>query len=216
MKHNTPIRVMVADDHAIVRTGIMALLQLCGEFELVAEAGDGLEAVELAAATHPDVILMDITMPVMDGPTAAKQICQNAPETKVLFLTSHKDEMVIQQALSAGAAGYLLKEVEAHELTAAIRSVYHGELVLAPKAAQVLMQYAAQHGQPQRGSDLTKREHDVLRLLAKGCNNRQIAQVLALSQGTIKLHVSNILTKLHVTSRTEAVAIAMKFNLVTE
>lgn len=216
MKHNTPIRVMVADDHTIVRTGITAVLQLCEDLEVVAEAGDGLEAVEVAARTHPDVILMDITMPVMDGPTAAKLICENAPKTKVLFLTSHKDEIMIQQALSAGAAGYLLKEVEAHELTAAIHAVYNGELVLAPKAAQVLMQHASQHGKPPLGSDLSKREHDVLRLLAKGCNNRQIAQVLELSQGTIKLHVSNILTKLRVTSRTEAVAIAMKSNLLTE
>lgn len=216
MKHDVPIRVMVADDHAIVRTGIMALLQLCEDFELVTEASNGLEAVEVAARTHPDVILMDISMPVMDGPTAAKLIYENAPETKILFLTSHKDEMIIQQALSAGAAGYLLKEVEAHELTAAIRTVYNGELVLSPKAAQVLMQRATQQGKPQLGSDLTKREHDVLRLLTKGCNNRQIAQVLELSQGTIKLHVSNILTKLRVTSRTEAAAIAMKLNLLTE
>lgn len=216
MKHDVPIRVMVADDHTIVRTGIMALLQLCEDFALVGEAGNGLEAVEMAARTHPDVILMDITMPVMDGPTAAKLICENAPETKILFLTSHKDELIIQQALSAGAAGYLLKEVAAHELTAAIRTVYSGELVLAPKAAQVLMQRAAQQRKPQLGSDLTKREHDVLRLVAKGYNNRQIAQVLELSQGTIKLHVSNILTKLRVTSRTEAAAIAMKLNLLTE
>ena len=216
MKHDVPIRVMVADDHAIVRTGIMAVLQLCEDFDLVAEAGNGLEAVEVAARTQPDVILMDITMPLMDGLTAAKLICENAPETKVLFLTSHKDEMIIQQALSAGAAGYLLKEVEAHELTAAIRTVYNGDLVLTPQATQVLMQSAAHQGKPVLGSDLTKREHDVLRLLAKGCNNRQIAQVLELSQGTIKLRVSNILTKLRVTSRTEAVAIAMKFNLLTE
>ena len=216
MKHDIPIRVMVADDHAIVRTGIMAVLQLCEDFELVGEAGNGLEAVEVAARTRPDVILMDITMPMMDGPTAAKLICKNAPETKVLFLTSHKDELMIKHALSASAAGYLLKEVEAHELTTAIRAVYKGKLVLAPKAAQMLMQQAAQHGKPQLGSDLSKREHDVLRLLAKGCNNRQIAQVLELSQGTIKLRVSNILTKLRVTSRTEAVAIAMKFNLLTE
>lgn len=216
MKGNPPIRVMIVDDHAIVRRGLAAVLQSCAEFELVAEASDGLEAVELAAQIQPDVILMDLTMPTMDGASATRLICESAPGSKILMLTSHKDERLIQQALSAGAVGYLLKAIEVRELTAAIHSAYSGALVLAPVATQLLMQKASQHGEPVLGSNLTKREHDVLHLLTKGCNNRQIAQVLVLSQGTIKLHVSNILTKLRAASRTEAVAIAMKFSLLVE
>ncbi len=216
MKGNEAIRVMIADDHAIVRTGLIAVLHSCGGFELVGEASNGLEAVEMAALTHPDVILMDLTMPKMDGPTAIRLISEKAPESKILILTSHKEEKLIQQALSAGAAGYLLKEIETRELAAAIRTVYNGDLVLAPEAARLLVQTASQHGKLVLGSDLTKREHDVLGLLVKGYNNSQIAQALVLSRATIKLHVSNILAKLQAASRTEAVAIALRCNLLTE
>ena len=216
MESKPPIRVLIADDHAIVRTGLIAVLQACEGFELVGEASNGLEAVEMTQHMQPDVVLMDLSMPIMDGPTATRLICEKMSGTKILILTSHKEEKLIQQALSAGADGYLLKEIEARELATAIRKVYGGVPVLIPEAAQILWQKAAKHGEPALGSDLTKREHEVLGLLVKGCNNQQIADLLELSRATIKLHVSNILAKLHVTGRTEAVVIALKHNLLPE
>jgi two-component system, NarL family, response regulator LiaR len=212
MKHHSRIRVMLVDDHLMVRRGLATFLKVFDDLELAGEAANGLAAVQLCAQLHPDVVLMDMVMPDMDGATATHLIRQQDPAVQVLALTSFKEEKLVQNALQAGAIGYLLKDVSADELAQAIRAAHAGRATLSPEAAQALVHAANQPPEP--GHDLTEREGAVLALLVEGLNNTQIAGRLAVSPSTIKSHVSNILSKLGVASRSEAVALAVRNKLV--
>jgi len=209
------IRVMLVDDHAVVRSGLAAFLYAYDDLQLVAEAADGEEAIRLCERVHPDVILMDLIMPRMDGPTATRILRERYPDIKILVLTSFKEDNLVHDALRAGAIGYLLKNATADELANAIRAAHQGRATLAPEAAQVLIHAATHPEGPTLGHDLTEREHEVLNLMAKGLDNNQIAERLIVSRSTVKFHVSNILSKLNATSRTEAVAVALQHNLVS-
>jgi len=208
-----PIRVMLVDDHAMVRRGLATFLKVYDDMELVAEAANGEAAVQLCAQVLPDVVLMDMVMPDADGVTATHAIRQQHPEVQIIALTSFKDRDLVQSALQAGAIGYLLKDVSADALAEAIRAAHAGRGTLSPEAAQALVQAA--HQPPAPGHDLTKRERDVLALLVEGLNNTQIARRLVVSPSTIKSHVSHILAKLGVASRTEAAALAVRHQIVT-
>jgi NarL family two-component system response regulator LiaR len=204
---------MLVDDHAMLRRGLATFLKVYDDLELACEAASGEEAIQLCAQVRPDVVLMDMVMPDMDGVTATRAIRQQHPEVQVIALTSFKDKGLVQDALQAGAIGYLLKDVSADVLAEAIRAAHAGRATLSPEAAQALVQAAAQPPRP--GHDLTKRERDVLALLVEGLNNTQIAGRLGVSPSTIKSHVSHILAKLDVASRTEAVALAVRHRIVT-
>jgi NarL family two-component system response regulator LiaR len=214
MSELSPIRVMLVDDHAVVRSGLAAFLLASDDLELVAEASDGAEAVRLCERSQPDVILMDLIMPRMDGATATRAIRERHPHIQVLILTSFKEENLVQDALKAGAIGYLLKNVTADELADAIRAAYRGRPTLAPEAAQALIHVATHANDLPPGHDLTERERDVLQLMVQGLDNKEIAKSLIVSRSTVKFHVSNILSKLQATSRTEAVALALQHNLI--
>jgi NarL family two-component system response regulator LiaR len=207
-----PIRVMLVDDHAVVRSGLGAFLYVFDDLDLVAEAKDGKEALQLCEKIMPDVILMDLVMPVMDGAAATKEIRQRWPNIQVVALTSFKEDDLVQAALQAGAIGYLLKNVSADELANAIRAAYQGKPTLAPEAAQALIHAAVKPGKPDYG--LTHREEEVLALMSEGMSNVDIAEKLYVSRSTVKFHVSSILSKLGVTSRTEAVAMALQQKLI--
>jgi NarL family two-component system response regulator LiaR len=187
-------------------------LKVFDDLELVGEAADGEAAIQLCAHIMPDVILMDMVMPDMDGVTATGLIRQRFPTVQVIALTSFKEERLVQGALQAGAISYLLKDVSAEKLAQAIRAAHGGRSTLSPEAAQALVQAATQP--PPIGNDLTEREKAVLILMVAGLNNTEIAEELGVSPSTIKSHVSHILAKLSVTSRTEAVALAVRHNLV--
>ncbi len=214
MSDSAVIRVMLVDDHAVVRSGLAAFLLAHDELELVAEAADGEAAVRLCERWQPDVILMDMMMPRMDGAAATRAIRERYPHIQVLILTSFKEDNLVQDALKAGAIGYLLKNVTADELVKAIHAAYQGRPTLAPEATQALIHTTNQYGRPVLGDDLTPREREVLHLMVKGLDNHVIADTLIVSRSTVKFHVSNILSKLHATSRTEAVVIALQNNLV--
>lgn len=206
-----PIRVMLVDDHAMVRLGLATFLKVFDDLELAGEADSGEAAIELCGQILPDVILMDLMMPDMDGATATRLIRQQYPKVQVVALTSFKEEQIVQNALKAGAIGYLLKDVSADELARAIRAAHLGRATLSPEAAQALVNAANQPPAP--GQDLTVREREVLSLMIEGLNNTQIAERLVISPSTIKTHVSHILAKLGVASRTEAVALALRHGL---
>jgi NarL family two-component system response regulator LiaR len=216
MTSTETIRVMLVDDHAVVRSGLAAFLQMYDDLSLVAEAADGEEAVRRCAQSKPDVILMDAMMPRLDGPGATRIIRERFPEVQILILTSFKEDNLIEDALDAGALGYLLKNVGAEELAGAIRSVYRGEPILAPEATKALIQATTQRRAVTLGHDLTDRERDILQLLAKGMDNLQIANTLFVSTATVKFHISNILSKLNASNRTEALVIALEHNLITK
>src|SRR5438105_3337397 len=205
------IRVLIADDHAMVRSGLAAFLMASDDLELVGEASNGSEAVRACAETRPDVVLMDLVMPGMDGPTAIREIHQSFPDVHVIALTSFPEEDLVQRALESGAISYLLKNIGADELAGAIRGANAGRSTLAPEAAQALIQRT--RVQPQ-AFDLTPREREVLGLMAKGLSNPEIAQRLVVGRSTAKFHVSSVLTKLGVSSRTQAVALALQHRLV--
>jgi two-component system, NarL family, response regulator LiaR len=208
----TVIRILIVDDHAVVRSGLSKFLLVNQDMQLVAEASDGKEALQMTALHQPDVILMDLMMPVMDGIEATRLIHQRYPQVKVLALTSFSEQNLVQGALQAGAIGYLQKNVTAAELAGAIRSAYAGRMSLSQEAAQALAQSATQAHLP--GNTLTERELDVLRCMVEGLNNQEIAARLFISLGTVKFHISNIFQKLGVDSRVEAVKLAIMQKLV--
>jgi len=212
MNNKEPIRVMLVDDHAVVRSGLSAFLMVFDDLEFVGEASSGEEALRLCKTVRPDVVLMDLVMPGMDGATATQAIRQECPEIQVIALTSFKEQELVQGALRAGAIGYLLKNVSADELVSAIRAAHAGKPTLAPEAAHVLIQ-ANQNPLPV-GSDLTDREQEVLALMIEGLSNPEIAERLVVSRSTVKFHVSSILSKLNVSTRTQAVTLALQNKLV--
>ena len=204
---------MLVDDHMMVRRGLATFLMVFDDLELVGEAENGAAALHLCAQVLPDVILMDMHMPEMDGATATRAIRQQFPHVQVIALTSFKEGELIKKALEAGAIGYLLKDVSVDDLARAIRAAHAGRATLSPEAAQTLVETANQPPVP--GLDLTEREREVLILMIEGLNNTQIAGRLTVSPSTIKSHVSNILSKLGVASRTEAVTLALRNNIVS-
>ena len=207
------IRVMLVDDHSMVRKGLATFLKVFDDLQLVGEAESGAEAIKLCMETSPDVVLMDMVMPEMDGATATAFIREKHPHIQILVLTSFKEGELIKKALAAGAIGYLLKDVSAEDLARAIRSAYAGRATLSPEAAQSLVETS--NLPPVPGLDLTERERDVLALMVEGLSNTQIAGKLSVSSSTIKSHVSNILSKLGVASRTEAVALALRNHILS-
>ncbi|MCX6037815.1 MAG: response regulator transcription factor [Chloroflexi bacterium] len=208
-----PIRVMLVDDHTMVRRGLATFLKVFDDLQLAGEAESGAAAIQLCGEILPDVVLMDMVMPDMDGATATRAICQKYPQVQVIALTSFKEGDLVKNALEAGAIAYLLKDVSADDLVRAIRAAHAGRATLSPEAAQALVETANQPPVP--SLDLTEREHEVLALMVEGLNNTQIAGRLTVSPSTIKSHVSNILSKLGVASRTEAVALTLRHKLVT-
>ena len=209
---SNPIRVMLVDDHTMVRRGLATFLKVYDDLQLAGEAESGEAAVKLCDEVLPDVILMDMVMPIMDGATATRTIRQKFPQVQVIALTSFKEGKLIKNALEAGAIAYLLKDVSADDLVRAIRAAHAGRATLSPEAAQALVETANQPPTP--GLDLTEREREVLALMVEGLNNTQIAGRLTVSPSTIKSHVSNILSKLGVASRTEAVTLALRNRIV--
>jgi NarL family two-component system response regulator LiaR len=207
------IRVMLVDDHNVVRSGLATFLRAYDDLELVGEASNGAEAVDLCHGNKPDVILMDLMMPEMDGIAATRAILTEYPDVKVIAMTSFEEEELVQGVLAAGAISYLLKNVTSDELAAAIRAASMGRSTLSPEAAKVLVQATRPAEQP--WLELTEREREVLGFVVQGQSNRQIADALVISVATVKAHVSSILSKLQVSSRAEAIAYAIKHKLVT-
>jgi len=207
----TMIRVLIVDDHAIVRKGIRALLATERDIQVVGEAGDGAEAIAQAQALHPDVILMDLVMPQVDGIEATRQITARHPSVRILVLTSFAADDKVFPAIKAGALGYLLKDTSPTDLVSAIHQVHRGEPTLEPSIARkVLGELAHPPQEPLTVDPLTERELDVLRLVAQGKSNKEIAEQLVIADMTVRAHVSNILGKLHLASRTQAALYALR------
>lgn len=205
------IRVMVVDDHGVVRSGIAAFLLAFDDLELAGEAANGVEALRVCGRLRPDVVLMDLMMPEMDGVAATRAIRESCPEVQVIALTSFPEEAMVKRALQAGAIGYLLKDASADQLAEAIRAAHAGKPTLAPEAAEALIHATRS---PAPGFDLTEREREVLALMVEGLSNPEIAERLTVSRSTAKFHASSIISKLGVSSRTEAVALAVRHHLV--
>ena len=207
------IRVLIADDHPVVRQGLRTFLELQDDIEIVAEATDGGDAVAKVRELKPDVVLMDLVMPQLDGIEAIRQVREVSPTSKVIVLTSFDDREKVYLSVKAGAAGYLLKDADPQELAEAIRTVQRGDALLNPSIAAKLMQEVAEGGPRAAGETLTERELEVLRHLARGMSNKEIAGALVLSEKTVKTHVSNILGKLQVADRTQAALFAVREGL---
>jgi two-component system, NarL family, response regulator LiaR len=203
------IRVLIADDHAVVRQGLRTFLELQDDIEVVGDAGDGEEAVNAALEGRPDVVLMDLVMPGLDGIEATRRILRERPATRVIALTSFLDDDKVLPAVRAGAAGYLLKDVEPDELVRAIHTVNEGDALLHPAVSARLLRELA-GDEPEADGSLTAREREVLALLARGLPNKLIARELGIAEKTVKAHVSNILAKLDVTDRTQAALLAVR------
>jgi len=208
-----PIRILIVDDHSVVRQGLRMFLSLDGELEVIGEAANGQEAIEIVKKLQPDVVLMDLLMPVMDGISATQVIRRDYPDSEVIALTSVLEDASVVNAVRAGAIGYLLKDTQADELCTAIKAAAAGQVQLSPKAAERLMREIRAPESPEK---LTERETEVLRLLAVGKSNKEIASEMYISETTVKTHVSNILMKLNVPSRTQAALYAVRIGLVSE
>jgi NarL family two-component system response regulator LiaR len=207
----SPIRVLIADDHEIVRKGIRALLATRRDIQVIGEAKDGAEAVTQALALQPDVILMDLMMPRMNGVEATREITASQPGARILILTSFAADEQVFPAIKAGALGYLLKDSSPQELVQAIRQVHRGEPSLDPSVARkLLVELSAPASKPPTPDPLTARELEILRLIAQGKSNKEIAEQLVIAEETVHTHVSNILNKLHLASRTQAALYALK------
>ncbi len=210
---NSPIRVLIVDDHAIVREGLRTLLDEEPTVNVVGEASNGQEGVRQAQAIQPQVVLMDVVMPEMDGIEATRRIRLAVADCQVLVLTSFAEDQKVRDAIQAGAVGYLLKDVLKPELVRAIHAAAHGQPTLHPEAQRHLMRQMTAPGEPSLLPTLTERETDVLRLIARGLSNREIATTLHLTEGTVKGYVSAILAKLEVNDRTQAALYAVKHKL---
>jgi two-component system, NarL family, response regulator LiaR len=212
MSDQQKIRVMLLDDHAVVRSGLGAFLSVLPDLELAGEAENGEQAVARCGQFKPDVILMDLMLPGTDGVNATRLIREKYPTVQVIALTSFQEDALVQRVLQAGAIGYLMKNVSASELAAAIRTAYAGKMTLSSEAAQALLHAAAQ---PDEAQALTERERQVLRYMVDGLSNPEIAEKMVVSLSTVKFHISNILMKLGVDNRVAAVALALQKKLVT-
>jgi len=212
MNDQKPIRVILVDDHAVVRSGLSAFLMVYDDLEFVGEAASGEEAIRLCKKLRPDVVLMDLVMPGIDGAAATQAIREDCPDTQVIALTSFKEQELVQGALRAGAIGYLLKNVSADELVSAIRAAHAGKPTLAPEAANALIK--ASQNPPPVWDDLTPREREILALMVEGLSNPEIAEKLVVSRSTVKFHVSSILSKLGVSTRTQAVTMALQNKII--
>jgi two-component system, NarL family, response regulator LiaR len=212
MTQQENIRVLIVDDHKVVRKGLKAFLMAYDDLILVGEAGSGEEAEIQCTQKRPDVVLMDLVMPGEGGVAATRAICSAYPDTRVIVLTSFEEEDLVEQALKAGATSYLLKNVDTDELAMAVRAAHHGRAVLAPEATQALIHAARKGSEPMY--DLTDREREVLALLVEGLTNPEIAQRLVVKNSTVKFHLGNLYSKLGISTRTEAVALALKHHLI--
>src|SRR6476659_9592215 len=209
-----PIRVLIVDDHSVVRTGLKVFLDLQPDIEVVGEAADGSEGVAVARRLEPDVVLMDLLMPNMDGITAIARIKEERPDIEIVAMTSFIEEEKVTAALEAGATGYLLKDAEAEEVARAVRDAYAGEVHLDPAVTRLLARRMREKkAEPEPVEPLTDREKDVLRLLGQGMSNKEIAATLFISEGTARTYVSNILGKLGLASRTQAALYAVEHKL---
>jgi DNA-binding NarL/FixJ family response regulator len=212
------VRILLADDHTVMRAGLRLLLERHDNFEVVGEAADGREAVEIAAAQKPDVVVMDVAMPHLNGVEAARQILSRNPDTAIVMLSMHSDESYVLRSLKAGARGYLLKDVSLEQLVEAVRTVAGGGSLVAPMVTQRLMAGVARMQNNftslEQPDPLTERETEILRLLSGGYSNKEIANSLKVAEGTVKNHVSNILSKLGVRDRTRAVLKALEMGIV--
>jgi two-component system, NarL family, response regulator LiaR len=206
-----PIRLLIVDDHSVVRQGLRSMIRVLPDMELAGEAAGGQEALDMLDAAKPDVVLMDLLMPEMDGATAIGAIKRRFPELAVIALTTFADAAMVHRALQAGVDGYLLKDVAVDELAQAIRSVYEGRPYLHPEATRHLLRTTTQPTQPDE--KLTAREREVLALLARGRSNKEIADALVISRKTASVHVSNLLAKLQLNSRTQAALYALRFEI---
>ena len=212
MSQEERIRVLIVDDHRLVRSGLITFMQVFPDLELVGEASNGREAVSLCEKVRPNVVLMDLVMPEMDGTTAIREIRARFPDVQVIALTSFKDDDMVRGALEAGAIGYLLKDVGLDELAAAVRAARAGKAALGPEAAEVLLRSA--RAPARLGHDMSARELEVLALMARGLNNREIAGRLVIGETTVKFHVRAILSKLGARGRAEAAVLAVQHHLV--
>jgi NarL family two-component system response regulator LiaR len=208
------IRILIVDDHTIVREGLRILLGDEPDLEIIGEASDGQEAIEKAISLVPDVILLDLVLPDLDGIEVTRRVLATQPECHILLLTSFAEDQNVVAAMQAGASGYLLKDVLQNDLLSAIQRVARGEPVLHPEAQRKLIQHLSRPSSPEpKLNELTDRERDVLSSIAKGYSNKQIANLLHITEGTVKGHVSNILSKLHLEDRTQAAVYAVKQGL---
>ena len=214
MPTTKPIKVMLVDDHDMVRKGLAAFLQVKPDLDLVGEARDGIEALEVCGTAQPDVILMDLVMPEMDGAEATRKIRERYPDTQIIALTSFQEKNLIHDALKAGAIGYLLKNVTIDELAVAIRAAHAGQSTLAAGGLFTSTAPKVSESKPSVDFSLTDREMEVLALLVEGLNNREIAERLFVSRATAKAHVSHILAKMDVSNRGEAIAVALREGLI--
>ena len=211
------IRVLIVDDHQVVRQGLRTFLELQEDILVVGDAADGIEAVEMVRRLQPDIVLMDLVMPRLDGISATRQVISLGIRVKVIALTSFTEDDKVFPAIQAGASSYLLKDVSPDELVEAIRRVQHGEARLHPDIARKLMEQVARQGHLSHEAypaEITERERDVIRLVARGCSNQEIAEQLVISEKTVKTHVSNILSKLHLKDRTQLAIHAIKAGMV--